>query len=81
MDDMTVTSGTFHKDWLAYTIRQDAKGWRWTCSLLGEEFAAGTEPTEERAVTMAQAVRAARFAAEVKALRATTLDDSPLERE
>lgn len=67
MDDAVVTAGTFCKDWLAYTIRQDVGGWRWACTLLGEEFAAGTEPTEDRAVKMAQTARDVRFAAEVRA--------------
>lgn len=73
MDDMIFTTGTFHKDWLAYSIRQDAAGWRWACTLLNEEFAAGTEPTEERAVAMAQAVRSARFGLELRVLRETEL--------
>lgn len=71
MDDMTITAGTFCKDWLAYTIRQDPPGWRWTVTLLSEEVAAGTEPTEERAVAMAQIARNARFAAELRALPAS----------
>lgn len=75
MDDMTVSAGTFCKDWLAYTIRQDSPGWRWTVTLLSEEVAAGTEPTEERAVAMAQMARNARFAAELRALPASDPGD------
>ena len=70
--DAAVTAGTFCKDWLAYTIRQDPLGWRWSCTLLGEEFAFGTEPSEERAVAMAQTVRTARFVAEIRALPETS---------
>lgn len=68
MDDLTVTSGTFCKDWLAYTIRQDLPGWRWTVTLLSKEVATGTEPTEERAVAMAQMARNTRFSAELRDL-------------
>ena len=71
MDDLTVTAAMFQKDWLAYTIRQDPPGWRWTVTLLTEEVAAGSEPTEERAVAMAQLARDARFAAEIRALPAS----------
>lgn len=79
-DDCTVTADVFGKDWLAYTINQDAAGWRWTCSLLGVQFATGTEPTEARAIKMAQAVRSARFAAELAELRANPIDYHPAGR-
>ena len=59
------TAGTFRMDHSAYSIRQDSADWRWSCTLSGEEFATGTEPTEGRAVAMAQVVRRARFTAEV----------------
>jgi hypothetical protein len=75
MDDMTNSAGTFRKDWLAYAIQQDSNGWRWTCTLLDMQFATGTEPTEARALTMAQAARSARFALEIAELRAMPPDE------
>jgi len=56
MDDLVFTGDSFSADWLAYRISRDAAGWRWNC-MLGEEFATGTEPTEERAITMAKKLR------------------------